>query len=292
MAEILIDVRRPDLAARSAAFAGSRWLTWSPPFRAALAAHRARGRRLRPFLRYISRRREYAYTFDVSLRSLTRTAMVADLMPFVDALTRLDPGGKVAFLTDLGCRAEGWRLHYQLIQAGSLDTVGTQPLRITAETLERRLAATPSVGAPLASLGKSEGEFPLHADLYRPEVLLNVFDAIPADGSGRSLLLPLRQFVEIVRKLPEMPPAVRRRLLQALRTPVEQDRYDEVYDLLHGPYEWSAPLNDAMRRRQLPIALGRGEGYLVHDRKWLHGREAPTGGVTVSRLRRLIYTPH
>jgi hypothetical protein len=279
MAEILIDIRRPDLDARSAAFDGARWLTWSPRFRAALAEHRARGRRLRPFLRYISRRREYAYTFDVSLRSLMRTAMVVDLTPFVDTLLRRNPREKIAFLTGLDCRGEGWRLHtlFALLRALIAHRTGN-PWGV--------------MYAPLASLGKSEGEFPLHADLYRPEVLLNVFDAIPADGSGRSILLPMRQFLPIVRKLPEMPRRVRQRLLQALRTPADQDRYDEVYDLLHGPYPWSGPLNDALRRRQLAIALGRGEGYLVHDRRWLHGREAPTGGVTVSRLRRLIYTPH
>ena len=41
---------------------------------------------------------------------------------------------------------------YQLIEAGALDTLGTQPLRITLDSLERRLGAAPSVGAPLAPL--------------------------------------------------------------------------------------------------------------------------------------------
>src|ERR1700674_372687 len=41
---------------------------------------------------------------------------------------------------------------YQLIAAGALDTLGTQPVRITLDSLERRRNMAPTVGAPLASL--------------------------------------------------------------------------------------------------------------------------------------------
>ena len=41
---------------------------------------------------------------------------------------------------------------YQLIEAGALDTVSTQPVRITLDSLERRRNMAPTVGAPLASL--------------------------------------------------------------------------------------------------------------------------------------------
>jgi segregation and condensation protein B len=42
---------------------------------------------------------------------------------------------------------------YQLLEAGALDSVGTQPLRITLDSLEQRLHLAPTAGAPLASLG-------------------------------------------------------------------------------------------------------------------------------------------
>src|SRR5438105_3852811 len=41
---------------------------------------------------------------------------------------------------------------YQLIAGGALDTLGTQPVRITLDSLERRRNMAPTVGAPLASL--------------------------------------------------------------------------------------------------------------------------------------------
>ena len=41
---------------------------------------------------------------------------------------------------------------YQLIEAGALDTGGTEPVRITLDSVERRRNMSPTVGAPLASL--------------------------------------------------------------------------------------------------------------------------------------------
>jgi hypothetical protein len=41
---------------------------------------------------------------------------------------------------------------YQLIEAGMLDTVGAQPVRITLDSLDRRQNMARTVGAPLASL--------------------------------------------------------------------------------------------------------------------------------------------
>jgi hypothetical protein len=42
---------------------------------------------------------------------------------------------------------------YQLLSSGALDDTGTQPLRITASSVERRIHAAPPVGALLAPLG-------------------------------------------------------------------------------------------------------------------------------------------
>src|SRR2546430_16668241 len=41
---------------------------------------------------------------------------------------------------------------YQLIEAGALDTLSTQPVRITLDSLERRRNMSSAAGAPLASL--------------------------------------------------------------------------------------------------------------------------------------------
>jgi hypothetical protein len=49
--------------------------------------------------------------------------------------------------------------------------------------------------------------------------------------------------------------------------------------------EWGAAPEKAAAR----LPLKAGEGYLIHDRTWLHEREQPTGGVTAKRVHLLMY---
>ena len=50
-----------------------------------------------------------------------------------------------------------------------------------------------------------------------------------------------------------------------------------------------ADLAEAMQNLQQVIPLRSGEGYVLHDRFWLHGRLAPSGGVTSKRVHRLVF---
>jgi hypothetical protein len=67
------------------------------------------------------------------------------------------------------------------------------------------------------------------------------------------------------------------------------DRYETCFDLLHGDHKWVPRLEKFLTEHQLKIPLRSGQGYLLHDRSWLHGRIKPSGGVTANRVRRLIY---
>lgn len=69
----------------------------------------------------------------------------------------------------------------------------------------------------------------------------------------------------------------------------QEDRYEENFDLLHGWYEWTEELERRMQQRQLRIKLYSGQGYMLHDRWWLHGREAINGKLTHKRLHRLVF---
>src|SRR4051794_10480504 len=99
---------RADLVARSRAFAGTRWLTWSYEFRELLARNRRWAKELAPRLIYLSSKREYAYTYSVSLRRVAPSRFGGELQPFVDDLLSLDPGPRVLFMSELSCREEGW----------------------------------------------------------------------------------------------------------------------------------------------------------------------------------------
>ncbi|MEJ7609069.1 MAG: hypothetical protein WKF37_23045 [Bryobacteraceae bacterium] len=67
------------------------------------------------------------------------------------------------------------------------------------------------------------------------------------------------------------------------------DRYDELFDILHGVHPWSFKLRRALLASQIRIKLYRGEGYLLDDRKWLHGRDPQSTGVDTSRMHRLAF---
>ncbi len=144
--------------------------------------------------------------------------------------------------------------------------------------------------APLGKTGQNVGEFALHADLYIPELLINVFDNVPADHSGASVFLAVSELACVLDTIASLCQQQRRQILSFFEMEVQVDRFDELYDLLHGPvHPWTRDLGRSFQARQFQIKLRRGQGYLLHDRTWLHGRAAPAGGVPENRLHRLAF---
>jgi len=143
--------------------------------------------------------------------------------------------------------------------------------------------------APLGEIGARAGDFLLHADLYVPSILFNVFDQVPRDGSGASTFLSVTSLRKLLRALPSLPARKAKTILELFKQEPRVDRFDVLYDLLHGDHPWVPELERAMEQRQLRIKLHRGQGYLLSDRAWLHGRDAPLGGVPANRVRRLVF---
>jgi len=142
---------------------------------------------------------------------------------------------------------------------------------------------------PLGTIGKNAGEFPLHADLYIPTLLFNVFDNVSSEGSSASTFLSVASLRRLIPAVPSLPAARGRAIAALFERETRKDQFEVLYDLLHGEHRWVPALERAMTRRQLAIRLQAGQGYLLHDRKWLHGRAAPDGSVPVDRLRRLVF---
>jgi hypothetical protein len=142
---------------------------------------------------------------------------------------------------------------------------------------------------PLGDTGEDIGDFLLHADMYVPQYLFNVFDNVPARTGGASTFLPVSSLKRIIAQQPKFPDAIARRLVSMFEKESKSDRYERCFDLLHGEHRWVPKLEEALVEHQLKIPLRTGQGYLLHDRSWLHGRNKPTGGVTANRVRRLIY---
>jgi hypothetical protein len=70
----------------------------------------------------------------------------------------------------------------------------------------------------------------------------------------------------------------------------KEAHYTEFFNLLHGhEHSWVNELDKKFRARQMRIKMKKGEGYLINDRMWLHGREPTALPVTKKRLHRFIF---
>jgi hypothetical protein len=255
------------------------WHTWSKPFsdflREASPDLRALGA---PPLVRLPGLAQYHMTFSHSSTQWTSVGLQRRFASFAQALhvTRLGPR-LILFDRLIGPDLDGTELHalFALFRDALAEFAG-----------DRRAA----MYTPLGEVGKGVREFPLHADLYIPQLLFNVFDNVPADESGASLFLSVSTLRELIPGIKTLPPAVGKRILAMFDRDSTADRFEALYDLLHGEHKWVRPLERVMEQQQLRIKLQSGQGYLLNDRTWLHGREAPNGGVPVNRVHRLVFT--
>ena len=138
---------------------------------------------------------------------------------------------------------------------------------------------------------RSDPGFELHADLFLTTRVWLIFDDVPDDGRGASLFLSRREVLRSIRSIPAIPEEQARSIAQLMTKPIARDSFGKLFTFLHSkrnPWYW--PLRGALQRRQSSIALHRGEGYLIDDRRWLHGRTAVMGRVSSSRFHRLTYS--
>jgi len=255
-----------------------RWLTWSPWAREALYRLTDAVPNLPdPEIEYF-KSGEYGY----SLVSNAYCRLGADLSTLIESIAAVLH--RIRLKTDLLLfdQLMDRRIDGRTIRS-LFAFVRSALVKLTGDTMA-------AIYAPLGAVGgAAQGDFPLHADLYAPSFLFNIFDKVPSDGSGQSVFLPMSTMFSIVNELPCIPRTVNLRLRKLVTRPSEVDHYEEFYDLLHGEHPWKESLEDALHDRALHVPLARGQGYLLHDRHWLHGRERPRGRVQRDRLHRLIF---
>ena len=141
---------------------------------------------------------------------------------------------------------------------------------------------------PVAPASRDRG-FPLHADLYVHHKLLLAFDDV-VDFGGASLFLSVDTLEHLLGSIRSCPATARRRIVSMLRRRQGPDRFDELYGLLHNRHNpWVPELERRMADNQIVLQLGRGQGYLIDDRVWLHGRSPSSIPVTARRFRRLAF---
>ncbi len=254
------------------------WHTWSPAFRSFLirAADELEHFPPPPTLR-LKQLSTYDYTFSLPSTEWKEPALGRQLAEFAESLAATRPAEQLMLFDGLlGPDLDGKRLHvlFALLRGALAELAGDD------------FAA---MYTPLGNTGDYVGDFLLHADLYVPEYLFNVFDNVPAKNGGASTFLTLSSLRRIVAQQTEFPAARAQSLFAMFEGNSKSDRFEKCFDLLHGTHRWVPQLEKSLAEHQLEIPLRSGQGYLLHDRSWLHGRHKPYGGVAPDRIRRLVY---
>ncbi len=142
--------------------------------------------------------------------------------------------------------------------------------------------------APLGDTGGDPTEFPLHCDLYAPKHLWNVFDDVAHnDRSGASIFLSTSDMLQMARESGVELSKIKQ--LGSFIRSGDGDHYDEFYSLLYSDAPGFPILDKRMRAASFRIRLQCGEGYLINDRIWMHGRTLTNRSVTRNRLHRLVF---
>ncbi|MEK6334703.1 MAG: hypothetical protein AABM67_07130 [Acidobacteriota bacterium] len=255
------------------------WYTWSPDFRCLFKAWNEQVEKLRsPVSIHLLRGKEYDDTYSIPISLISDKVLLRDLLVFAEDLYALEIGDQLMLFTglideDLCSRSLRYLLAF--LRAALVYCSG-DPLSALCQ--------------PISRSQKTGKEFPLHSDLYIPAILFNVFDDAENDSSGASLFLSVASVIELLGSVKSLPDDVRQRITANLTRMHDRDCYEENYDLLHGcAHKWTQDLEQRMTRRQSKIKLYCGQGYMIHDRKWLHGRESLRGKLSTKRLHRLIF---
>jgi hypothetical protein len=183
---------------------------------------------------------------------------------------------------------EGLALLCRLFDGGVASRVVRYLLAVLPRHLPRRHPRAAALNLPIHPAEPERSSFPLHADLFRQLHLLTVFDRVSAEETGASIFLTSAELVRVLREIEVVPPEVTARIATFFED--RADHYDELVDLLHRPHHaWATAVRLRLRAVQRRFLFGGGEGYVLDDRRWLHGREPQRCPVDTERLCRVVF---
>lgn len=250
------------------------WLTWSQSFLYKVEILRS-SRRFPQKLKLVSVPGCKPYDSSYEVHDL-RDAFVQDLMPFAKSLLYFETSDKLFLLDDMINKTIDKRV---LLYVLALLREGICKIQ------DNRRAALVS---PVTTCKKDQG-FSLHSDLFLCQKLLLIFDDVPDDGTGVSLFVSRKELLQCC-KIAGVPSVVSSRLRNLMSDPISKDSFNEFFSLLHdGQHQWNLRLANELRNTQRAILLKHGQGYLIGDRMWLHGRTASSAPIKSNRFRRLVF---
>ena len=262
---------------RDSTATSAKWLTWSRPLRNFVGEHERALRSLAaPHLIDVKGCEPYESTYDIAYDRLEAAMPVRRLMAFGKSLYETNPRESLMLFDGLIDESIDSDLLYAVFVA-----LRAAIVRLTNDS-------TKALMTPVKTTRKDHG-FPLHSDLFMNRRLFIAFDDVTRGGDGASLFLRTKVLLRLLERVEACRPAMRRRVRALLQSRLEKDSFDELFDLLHGAHPWVGALGALMEKRTAVIRLKRGQGYLIDDREWLHGRTASRIPVRTGRFRRLVF---
>jgi len=159
---------------------------------------------------------------------------------------------------------------------------------ISALATALRYVADDNTAAVHVPVSEFEEYFPLHADLARQRLLMNVYQN--AHVTGRAMLMRMSDFVKL------LPAALDAREAEWLRANYAYEHWDPEGYQIQTDILWGGDQSKE-NARVLPdpgpelveVLFGPGEGYLVLDSAWVHGREELAEDCAPDRMHRLTF---
>ena len=155
--------------------------------------------------------------------------------------------------------------------------------------LTRRHPRSEAHNLPIQPVDPPKSAFPLHSDLFRQALLLTVFHRVPAEETGGSTFLTTEALLRVLGEVPAMPASVAARV-RVFFEDRDVDYFDQLVDVLYHPrHPWAAEVSRRLLAAQHRTQFAGGEGYVLNDRQWLHGREPQRCRVEPDRLCRIVW---
>jgi hypothetical protein len=222
----------------------------------------------------------YTLTWHVPVNEILDGGLRREMLDFARAMYHYElPPGDVVILTGMldGPGADG-----------ALHLFGWLRAALSAISGEESSA----IAAPTGQAGDLDGSFALHADMWIPALLFNVFNHV-VPGQGASLLLSMDDMWDVAVDA-GVPAEIRARMADARVDAGECDYFEQFNGLLYDDHPWTDDVRRALIAAAIELPMAPGQGYFVNDREWLHGRTALAPGalppeLKEDRLYRLAY---
>jgi hypothetical protein len=130
--------------------------------------------------------------------------------------------------------------------------------------------STSSIAGPTGAAGDEDGSFAPHSDMWIPALLFNVFEHV-VPGQGATLLLPMEAGLKVAERA-GVPPLFLAQMRDATVEAGECDYFDAFNGCLYQDHPWTDVVRRALFDASVQVPMEPGQGYLVNDRMWLHGR--------------------